>query len=72
MNTMPMATHLAVELTRRQFDPRAEPEFVHDPLRLPRLLLRPARAALAAALHAAARAIAPAPAPRLSSDGCRG
>lgn len=70
MNTLPMATHLAVAAVRRQFDPQAEPEFVHDPVRLPRF--RSARSALAAALHATARAIAPPPAPRLSSGACRG
>ncbi len=70
MDTMPVATYLAVEAVRRQYDPRAEPELAHDPLRLPRF--RAARSALAAALHATARAVAPPPAPRLSSGACRG
>jgi hypothetical protein len=73
VNTMPMATYLAVEATRRQFDPQAAAEYEHDPIRWPRF--RTARALLARALHATARAIAPPPtppAPRLSSAVCRG
>ena len=65
MNTMPMATYLAVESVRRQFDPTAEPVYVHDPIRWPRF--RPARAVLARGLHIVARVIAPPAERRLSS-----
>jgi hypothetical protein len=59
MYELPVATQLAVETVRRQFDPAAPPE----PVRAGRSFrpVRLARATTAAVLHRVALAVAPAP-----------
>ena len=55
MHELPLATHLAVESVRRQFDPTAPPE----PDRRRSQPVRRFRTAAAAALRRAAQAVAP-------------